>query len=70
MMNIKCENCEHFHKLKHNCYTEKIGDYRRHGWEESSCCTLYIDTDSKKLAKENFVYETKPDDKCEMFSER
>jgi len=60
-MDIKCENCKFFKKLKHNF---KVGV----GYESSYCCDVLI-----KMAEDNevgWIQEVEKDSYCELFDKK
>ena len=55
-----CENCEFYHRLKHNFDCDV-------GFHESHCCDVLMHIDD---GGEGRIQEVEPYNMCEMFSER
>lgn len=60
----RCENCEYFHRLKHNFK-------RGVGFEESHCCDviMHLPRSKSKIDDcEPWIQEVPADGRCEMFT--
>lgn len=56
----KCEYCKFFHRLKHNFERGK-------GFEESHCCTAWIELEP---ILDSWVQEVTANEMCELFTAR